>query len=87
MRFLLTSPESAVWTSWNGPRMQELRRLHVKNDLAHVTPCNTCVEWAWWKPKPFHSHGNYNAVELESHDAADVARGSNQRPEQRGALS
>ncbi|MCX6028255.1 MAG: radical SAM protein [Chloroflexi bacterium] len=79
--------EVRVLENWNGPKMRELRRLHVKNDLEGVSPCNTCVEWAWWKPEPFRSHGNYNAVKLESHDAADDAQGSSQRPERRGVLS
>ncbi len=56
----------SVLKNWNGPKMQELRRLHVQNDLEHVSPCNTCTEWAWWRPSPFRSHGNYNAAKLES---------------------
>jgi len=61
------SPDGVVRVleNWNGPKMQELRRLHVRNDLEHVSPCNTCVEWAWWKPGPFRSYGNYNAAKLE----------------------
>jgi MoaA/NifB/PqqE/SkfB family radical SAM enzyme len=54
-----------VLENWNGPKMQELRRLHLRNDLTHVSPCNTCAEWAWWKPSPFRSHGNYNATKLQ----------------------
>ncbi|OQA47173.1 MAG: molybdenum cofactor biosynthesis protein A [Chloroflexi bacterium ADurb.Bin325] len=54
-----------VLENWNGPKMQELRRLHLRNDLDHVSPCNTCTEWAWWKPSPFRSHGNYNATKLQ----------------------
>jgi len=42
-----------------------MRRLHLRNDLTHVSPCNTCTEWAWWKPSPFRSHGNYNATKLQ----------------------
>lgn len=56
----------SVLKNWNGPKMQKLRRLHVQNDLEHVSPCNTCTEWAWWRPSPFSSHGNYNAAKLES---------------------
>lgn len=54
-----------VLKNWNGPKMQELRRLHVEGDLKDVSPCNTCTEWAWWKPQPFRSYGNYNAAKLK----------------------
>ncbi len=54
-----------VRENWNGPKMQELRRRHIAHDLDDVSPCNTCTEWAWWKPSPFKSHGNYNAAKLE----------------------
>jgi hypothetical protein len=47
-----------VLDNWNGPKMQELRRKHAKGETASVSPCNTCTEWAWWKPRPFRSHGN-----------------------------
>ncbi|PKO21565.1 MAG: hypothetical protein CVU38_14120 [Chloroflexi bacterium HGW-Chloroflexi-1] len=53
-----------VLENWNGPKMQGLRRLHVRNDLEQVSPCNTCTEWAWWKPSLCRSHGNYNAAKL-----------------------
>jgi MoaA/NifB/PqqE/SkfB family radical SAM enzyme len=53
-----------VLENWNGPKMQALRRLHAKNDLAQVAPCNTCTEWAWWRPGPFKSYGNKNAAKL-----------------------
>ena len=53
-----------VLENWNGPKMQELRRLHVQGETDDVSPCNTCTEWAWWKPQPFKSHGNYNASKL-----------------------
>ncbi len=52
-----------VMKNWNGPEMQELRRRHVENDLADVSPCNTCIEWAWWKPEPFFAQGNRPAGE------------------------
>ncbi len=68
--------EIRVLENWNGPRMQELRRLHVQNKLEHVSPCDTCVEWAWWKPAPFISHGNYNASKLDGRD--DTTQGSSQ---------
>ena len=60
-----------VLENWNGPKMQALRRAHVQNQLDQVIPCNTCVEWAWWKPAPFKSHGNYNAARLD--ESADNA--------------
>jgi len=47
-----------VMKNWNGPRMQELRRRHVEGDLDDVKPCNTCTEWAWWRPTLFTSQGN-----------------------------
>jgi len=47
-----------VMKNWNGPQMQELRRRHLENDMADVSPCNSCTEWAWWKPAPFFSQGN-----------------------------
>ncbi len=47
-----------VMKNWNGPLMQELRRRHLENDLDDVVPCNTCTEWAWWKPAPFFAQGN-----------------------------
>lgn len=40
-----------VMKNWNGPRMQELRQRHLDGD--YVNPCNTCSEWAWWKPTLF----------------------------------
>jgi MoaA/NifB/PqqE/SkfB family radical SAM enzyme len=55
-----------VLENWNGPKMQELRRRHVKGETDSVSPCNTCTEWAWWKPQPFRSHGNYNAAKLQA---------------------
>ena len=54
-------------TTGMGRRCRNCADLHVQNTLEHVSPCNTCVEWAWWKPAPFKSHGNYNAVKLEEH--------------------
>ncbi len=54
-----------VFENWNGPKMQALRSLHLKGQYDSVTPCNTCTEWAWWKPTPLKSRGNYNAAKLE----------------------
>ena len=50
--------EVRVMKNWNGPRMQELRRLHTQGEYDQVTPCNTCTEWAWWKPSMFGGYGN-----------------------------
>ncbi len=52
-----------VMKNWNGPQMQELRRRHLENDLEDVSPCNKCLEWAWWKPAPFFAQGNRPADE------------------------
>ena len=58
-----------VMKNWNGPRMQELRRRHLDNDLDDVFPCNQCTEWAWWKPTLFTSQGNRPVEErAASHD-------------------
>ncbi len=54
-----------VMKNWNGPKMQELRRLHLEGRYDEVTPCNTCVEWAWWKPTPFESFGNRPAADSD----------------------
>ena len=69
----IRNPDGSVHVlrNWNGPKMQELRRRHVKGELADVSPCNTCTEWAWWKPRPFRSYGNYNAAKLEGGDGRE----------------
>ncbi len=54
----LGNVEHGVMKAWNGPRMVELRRKHLRNDLDDVPSCSNCVEWAWWKPTAFSSHGN-----------------------------
>jgi len=69
-----------VLENWNGPKMQELRRLHVRNDLQKVMPCSSCTEWAWWKPSPFKSHGNYNASKLEGDAAQSGSEQTNSQP-------
>jgi len=50
--------KDGVMKAWNGLKMRELRRRHVLNDYIGVKPCDTCTEWAWWKPTPFTSQGN-----------------------------
>ncbi len=47
-----------VMKNWNGPQMQDLRRLHLDGKYDQVTPCNKCSEWAWWRPQLFESFGN-----------------------------
>jgi radical SAM protein with 4Fe4S-binding SPASM domain len=54
----LGNVKDGVMKAWNGALMQELRRRHVHNDYNGVSPCDTCSEWAWWKPTPFSSQGN-----------------------------
>jgi len=47
-----------VMKAWRGPRMVDLRRKHLRNDLEDVPSCGKCVEWAWWKPTLFTAQGN-----------------------------
>ena len=54
----LGNVKDGVMKAWNGALMRELRRRHVRNDYTGVSPCDTCSEWAWWKPTPFASQGN-----------------------------
>lgn len=49
---------NGVMRAWRGDAMTELRRRHVRNDLADVVPCNNCMEWSWWRPTLFTSQGN-----------------------------
>ena len=46
--------------------MQTLRRRHVTNDIHDLAPCNSCSEWAWWKPTLFTSQGNRPVEQGES---------------------
>jgi len=54
----LGNVKEGVMKAWRGALMADLRRRHVQDNLADVSPCNTCKEWAWWKPAPFHAQGN-----------------------------
>jgi MoaA/NifB/PqqE/SkfB family radical SAM enzyme len=54
----LGNVSQGVMKAWNGPRMVELRRKHLEGRLDDVPSCHNCVEWAWWCPTPFSSHGN-----------------------------
>ncbi len=60
-----------VMKNWNGPRMQELRRRHVQNDLNDLSPCNTCSEWSWWRPTLFTSQGNRPVEQGEAQRLAE----------------
>ena len=54
----LGNVKDGVMKAWNGPSMVELRRKHLQGSLDDVPSCGGCVEWSWWKPTPFSSHGN-----------------------------
>jgi radical SAM protein with 4Fe4S-binding SPASM domain len=54
----LGNVRDGVLKAWNGSRMVELRRKHSQRSLDEVPSCSSCVEWSWWKPTPFSSHGN-----------------------------
>lgn len=54
----LGNVSDGVMKAWNGPTMVELRRKHVCNQLEDVPSCRGCVEWSWWRPSVFQSHGN-----------------------------
>ena len=54
----LGNVKDGVMKAWNGPSMVELRRKHLRGSLDDVPSCRACVEWSWWKPTPFSSHGN-----------------------------
>ena len=54
----LGNVKDGVMKAWNGPLMVELRRKHLLGRLEDVPSCSKCVEWSWWKPTPFSSHGN-----------------------------
>lgn len=54
----LGNVKDGVMKAWNGALMRDLRQRHLQNDYRGITPCDTCTEWAWWKPTPFSSQGN-----------------------------
>lgn len=54
----LGNVKDGVMQAWLGPQMQELRRRHVRGEYEGLRPCETCREWAWWRPRPFFSQGN-----------------------------
>jgi hypothetical protein len=54
----LGNVKDGVMAAWNGTEMRDLRQRHVKSDYAGVSPCDTCSEWAWWKPTLSSSQGN-----------------------------
>jgi len=57
-QYPLGNVKDGVMKAWRGPRMAELRRKHLRNDLADVPSCGKCVEWAWWRPTLFSAQGN-----------------------------
>lgn len=57
-RYSLGNVKDGVMKVWNGPKMQTLRKKHIKNDLDNVSSCNNCNEWCWWRPTLFSSWGN-----------------------------
>jgi pyruvate-formate lyase-activating enzyme len=54
----LGNVKDGVMRAWNGPKMVGLRRKHLEGRLEDVPSCRGCVEWSWWRPTPFSSHGN-----------------------------
>lgn len=54
----LRNVQDGVMKAWNGPQMVELRHKHVTQALDNVPSCRKCLEWSWWAPTPFSSHGN-----------------------------
>jgi MoaA/NifB/PqqE/SkfB family radical SAM enzyme len=76
----VVSPDGQVevMKNWNGPKMQELRRIHVEGEAGTISPCDKCVEWAWWRPRLFGGYGNYNAVVMEEQRERDSGIGSSQ---------
>ncbi len=54
----LGNVSQGVMKAWRGPAMARLRRKHLDQQLEDVPPCRNCVEWSWWAPTLFRSHGN-----------------------------
>ncbi|MBC7262800.1 MAG: radical SAM protein [Chloroflexi bacterium] len=58
-KYPLGNVKDGVMRAWrDGERMVGLRHKHLTGDLDDVPSCRGCVEWAWWRPKPFAAHGN-----------------------------
>lgn len=57
-KYSLGNVKEGVMNIWNGPKMQELRKKHIAQELDNVPSCNNCNEWCWWKPTLFSSWGN-----------------------------
>lgn len=58
MNYPLGNVKDGVMKVWNGPKMLELRRKHINQNLDDVPSCCNCNEWSWWKPTWFSSWGN-----------------------------
>jgi len=54
----LGNVSEGVMRAWRGPAMVRLRKKHLEHKLDDVPSCRNCVEWSWWVPTPFSSHGN-----------------------------
>jgi len=54
----LGNVSEGVMKAWRGTAMARLRRKHLEQKLDDVPSCRNCVEWSWWVPTPFSSHGN-----------------------------
>lgn len=57
-KYVLGNVKEGVMNVWNGPKMQELRRKHIAQELDDVPSCSKCKEWCWWKPTLLSSWGN-----------------------------
>jgi pyruvate-formate lyase-activating enzyme len=60
----LGNVRDGVLAAWNGPGMQELRRMHRDGNFA-APACAKCTEWSWWQPTVWHSKGT--APKVEAH--------------------
>lgn len=57
-RYSLGNVKEGVMKAWNGPKMLELRKKHIMQNLNDVPSCGNCNEWYWWRPTLFSSWGN-----------------------------
>lgn len=57
-KYSLGNVKEGVMKAWNGPKMQELRKKHITQNLNDVPSCGNCNEWCWWRPTIFSSWGN-----------------------------
>lgn len=57
-KYPLANVKDGVMKVWNGPKMKELRKKHIVQNLDDVPSCSNCDEWYWWRPTPLSSSGN-----------------------------